>query len=51
VDGGVTGDTAAACVAAGANVLTAGTFVYAASDYAAPVAQLRSELAKRWTLA
>lgn len=41
VDGGVTAQTAPACVAAGADVLVAGTAVFGASDYAAAIAQLR----------
>jgi ribulose-phosphate 3-epimerase len=41
VDGGVTAETAPRCIAAGADVLVAGTAVFGASDYAAAIAALR----------
>jgi ribulose-phosphate 3-epimerase len=41
VDGGVTAETARDCVAAGADVLVAGTAVFGARDYAAAIAALR----------
>ncbi len=41
VDGGVTLKTAPDCIAAGADVLVAGTAVFGAADYAAAVAGLR----------
>lgn len=41
VDGGVTPATAARCIAAGADVLVAGTAVFGAPDYAAAIAALR----------
>jgi ribulose-phosphate 3-epimerase len=41
VDGGVTAATAPDCIAAGANVLVAGTAVFGAADYAAAIAGLR----------
>ncbi|HWA80480.1 MAG TPA: ribulose-phosphate 3-epimerase [Acetobacteraceae bacterium] len=41
VDGGVTPLTAPAALAAGADVLVAGTSVFAAADYAAAIAELR----------
>jgi ribulose-phosphate 3-epimerase len=41
VDGGVTAATAADCVAAGADVLVAGTAVFGKPDYAAAIAGLR----------
>jgi ribulose-phosphate 3-epimerase len=41
VDGGVTVKTAPACIAAGADVLVAGTAVFGAPDYAAAIAALR----------
>ncbi|KAG5180553.1 hypothetical protein JKP88DRAFT_258094 [Tribonema minus] len=50
VDGGVNLKTAAACVQAGANVLTAGTCIFGAEDCAAAVGALRQALAARWTL-
>ena len=41
VDGGVTTATAPHCLAAGADVLVAGTAVFGATDYAAAIAALR----------
>ena len=41
VDGGVTAATAPHCLAAGADVLVAGTAVFGAKDYAAAIAALR----------
>ncbi len=41
VDGGVTATTAKDCIAAGADVLVAGTAVFGAPDYAAAIAGLR----------
>ncbi|MDO9500645.1 ribulose-phosphate 3-epimerase [Falsiroseomonas sp.] len=41
VDGGVTAATAPDCLAAGADVLVAGTAVFGTSDYAAAIAALR----------
>ncbi|WP_203070486.1 ribulose-phosphate 3-epimerase [Falsiroseomonas ponticola] len=41
VDGGVTAVTAKDCIAAGADVLVAGTAVFGAPDYAAAIAGLR----------
>ncbi|MBU8546403.1 MULTISPECIES: ribulose-phosphate 3-epimerase [Roseomonadaceae] len=41
VDGGVTAATAPDCLAAGADVLVAGTAVFGATDYAAAIAALR----------
>lgn len=43
VDGGVTAATARDCVAAGADVLVAGTAVFGARDYRAAIAALRGE--------
>jgi ribulose-phosphate 3-epimerase len=43
VDGGVTAATAPRCIAAGADVLVAGTAVFGAPDYAAAIAALRGE--------
>jgi ribulose-phosphate 3-epimerase len=45
VDGGINPKTAAACVAAGADVLVAGTAVFGGGDYAANISSLRSGLA------
>lgn len=42
VDGGITKDTAPAAIAAGADVLVAGTAVFGAPDYAAAIAALRA---------
>jgi ribulose-phosphate 3-epimerase len=42
VDGGVTAETARDCVAAGADVLVAGTAVFGAKDYAAAIRALRA---------
>jgi ribulose-phosphate 3-epimerase len=41
VDGGVTAETAPRCIAAGADVLVAGTAVFGRPDYAAAIAALR----------
>ena len=41
VDGGVTPKTAAACIAAGADCLVAGTAVFGQSDYATAIAAIR----------
>jgi ribulose-phosphate 3-epimerase len=41
VDGGVTAETARDCIAAGADVLVAGTAVFGARDYASAIAALR----------
>lgn len=41
VDGGVTKDTAPLCIAAGANVLVAGSAVFATPDYALNIKSLR----------
>ncbi|MCS6892305.1 MAG: ribulose-phosphate 3-epimerase [Rhodovarius sp.] len=41
VDGGITAATAPRCIAAGADVLVAGTAVFGAADYAAAIAALR----------
>ena len=41
VDGGITADTARACIAAGAGVLVAGTAVFGTADYAGNIARLR----------
>jgi ribulose-phosphate 3-epimerase len=41
VDGGVTAATARECIAAGADVLVAGTAVFGAPDYAAAIAAIR----------
>jgi ribulose-phosphate 3-epimerase len=47
VDGGMTEATARAAIAAGADVLVAGTSVYGAADYGAAIAQLRVHPAAR----
>lgn len=41
VDGGINPETAAQCIAAGANVIVAGTYVFGASDMAQAVRELR----------
>jgi ribulose-phosphate 3-epimerase len=41
IDGGITLDTAPRAVAAGANVLVAGTAIFGAADPSAAVAELR----------
>ena len=41
VDGGVTAETAPRCIAAGADVLVAGTAIFGKPDYAAAIAALR----------
>jgi ribulose-phosphate 3-epimerase len=46
MDGGINGDTVAACAGAGANVLVAGTAVYGAKDMAAAVRTLRERAEK-----
>ncbi|MGC2856530.1 ribulose-phosphate 3-epimerase [Novispirillum sp. DQ9] len=43
VDGGVNPETARQCIAAGANVLVAGSAVFKGNDYAANIAALRGE--------
>ena len=43
VDGGVTIATAPRCIAAGADVLVAGTAVFGAADYGAAIAALRGQ--------
>jgi ribulose-phosphate 3-epimerase len=47
VDGGVTPATAARCVAAGADVLVAGTAVFGQPDYARAIAALRADTGRR----
>jgi ribulose-phosphate 3-epimerase len=42
VDGGVTAGTARDCIAAGADVLVAGTAVFGATDYGAAIRALRA---------
>ena len=42
VDGGVDPETARACVAAGADVLVAGSAIFGSKDYAAAIAQIRA---------
>jgi ribulose-phosphate 3-epimerase len=41
VDGGINAKTGAEVVAAGANVLVAGTFIFGASDRSQPIRQLQ----------
>lgn len=55
MDGGVSAATAQACVAAGANVLTSGSFIFGGSTSntdkdaaAAAIAELRGSLNSRW---
>jgi ribulose-phosphate 3-epimerase len=43
VDGGVTAETARDCIAAGADVLVAGSAVFGAPDYAAAIRAIRGE--------
>ena len=43
VDGGVTAETAPDCIAAGADVLVAGTAVFGAPDYAAAISAIRGD--------
>ncbi len=43
VDGGINPETAGKCVAAGANVLVAGTAVFGTPDYAGNIAKLRGK--------
>jgi ribulose-phosphate 3-epimerase len=45
VDGGINGETAAKAVAAGADVLVAGSAVFGQPDYAAAIARLRPAIA------
>ena len=47
VDGGVTAATAPDCLAAGADVLVAGTAVFGSNDYAAAIAGLRARTRTR----
>ena len=47
VDGGINPKTAVECVAAGADVLVAGTAVFGEGDYAANISRLRSAQLKR----
>lgn len=42
VDGGVDPETARACVAAGADVLVAGSAIFGSKDYAATIAQMKA---------
>jgi ribulose-phosphate 3-epimerase len=44
VDGGITPATAAECIAAGANVLVAGTAVFGTQDYAGNIGKLRGKV-------
>ncbi|MGL5004096.1 MAG: ribulose-phosphate 3-epimerase, partial [Casimicrobium sp.] len=46
VDGGIKGDNIARVAAAGADTFVAGSAIYGAKDYAAAIAQMRSELAR-----
>ena len=46
IDGGVTPDNIAEIAAAGADTFVAGSAIFGKSDYAAVIAQMRSELAK-----
>jgi ribulose-phosphate 3-epimerase len=41
IDGGINAETAATCIASGANVLVAGTSIFRTSDYGAAIASLR----------
>ncbi|MBE8158499.1 MAG: ribulose-phosphate 3-epimerase [Betaproteobacteria bacterium] len=43
VDGGITPETAAQCLAAGADALVAGNYIFGGGDYAAAVAALRQK--------
>jgi ribulose-phosphate 3-epimerase len=47
VDGGVNGETAAVCAAAGANVLVAGSYVFG-GDYAERIAAVRAAAEKAY---
>ena len=47
VDGGINAETGAQCVAAGANILVAGTFLFRSSDMAAEIENMRSVAAGR----
>ena len=42
VDGGITDTTVGGCFAAGADAFVAGAYVFGSSDYATPIAALRS---------
>ena len=44
VDGGINEQTAKACITAGANVLVAGSYIFASSDYGAKLSKLKGEL-------
>ncbi len=46
VDGGVNGETGARCLAAGADILVSGSYLFKAPDRAAAVASLRSARAR-----
>ena len=46
VDGGVNGETAAVCAAAGANVLVAGSYVFNSNDYAGRIRAVRESAEK-----
>jgi ribulose-phosphate 3-epimerase len=45
VDGGINPDTATKAIAAGADVLVAGSAIFGTADYAAAIAGLRAEIA------
>jgi ribulose-phosphate 3-epimerase len=44
IDGGVNGETAALCAAAGANVLVAGSYVFCSDDYAGRINTIRKSI-------
>ncbi len=46
VDGGINGETARACAAAGANVLIAGTYLYKSPDMKSEVAKMQRDAAE-----
>ena len=48
VDGGVNGETAAVCAAAGANVLVAGSYVFGGGDYAGRIRAVREAAEKSY---
>jgi ribulose-phosphate 3-epimerase len=48
VDGGVNGETAAVCAAAGANVLVAGSYVFGSGDYAGRIGMVRESALKSY---
>jgi ribulose-phosphate 3-epimerase len=48
VDGGVNGETAAVCAAAGANVLVAGSYVFCGGDYADRIRTVRESAEKSY---